>query len=346
MKVGDRLAKTLYTDKNRILLRAGNHLSEAAIRNIKELGYKGIYIENELSEKREDITVPEPLISDFESMQVVSLMKDIVSRTNIVNDQNDPMFFTFRKKLEEYVRGFVDVFYEMEEKNELLLEVEDSRTHGTWLFYHSLNTCLLSIGIAIKLGLPKETTYEIAMGAVFHDVGKMFVPRELVEKINPTKQELEQIREHATKGFRLFQRHGYPVNTTYAIWFHHEREDGSGYPNGVKSDKIPLTAKIVSLASSYDNMVNYNPFNTNPLSQKEALEKIYGDAKFNNDCIIALNQFAVPYPVGTKVKLSNGKEGLVIKNTPGQPLRPMILSGRAEVLKLASDSSLLNVVIE
>ena len=109
--------------------------------------------------------------------------------------------------------------------------------------------------------------------------------------------------------------------------------------------KIPLPAKIVSLASSYDNMVNYNPFHTDPLTQKDALEQIYADDKFNKKCVIALNKFVVPYPIGTKVQLSNGKEGLVIKNKPGSPLRPLILCGRAEVLNLAEDSNLLNVVI-
>lgn len=182
MKTGDVLARTLYTDKNRILLRSGNCLSEAAIRAIKEQGYKGIYIESELADKRENIPIPEPLISDFESMQVIALMKDIVYRTNIEKDRNDPMFFTFRKKLEEYVSEFVTIFYELESRNELLFETEDARTHGTWLFYHSLNTCLLSIGIAIKMGRPKEEVLEIAMGAIFHDVGKMLIPRDLVNK--------------------------------------------------------------------------------------------------------------------------------------------------------------------
>lgn len=144
----------------------------------------------------------------------------------------------------------------------------------------------------------------------------------------------------------MFQEHGYSINTTYAIYFHHEREDGSGYPYGVSANKIPLSAKIVSLANSYDNMVNYNPFHTNPLSQKEALEQIYGDDKFNKECVIALNKFVVPYPIGTKVKLSNGKVGLIIRNKPGQPLRPLVLCGRAEVLNLADDNTLLNVVIE
>lgn len=343
-QVGDVIARTLYDEKGRILLRNGNKLTAAGIRVIKEQGYKGIYIEQEGLERREDIPVPEPLVSDFQCMQIIALMQDMVQKTNIIHHNTDPHFSAYCKKLEEYVEELVDLFYEHESKNQLLFETEDTRTYKTWLYYHSLNTCLLTIGMCIKLGIPKPRTFDIALGAMFHDVGKMFIPRELVNKINLTDAERKEIRKHAEYGFRLFQRFGHSIDTTYGIWFHHEREDGSGYPNGVKGDKIPVAAKIVSLASSYDNMVNYNPFSNNPMSQHEALEQICGDKRFHTQCAIALTRFVVPYPMGSKVKLSDGREALVLKNVPGSPLRPYLLVGK-EVLNLSADERFLNLVI-
>ena len=137
---------------------------------------------------------------------------------------------------------------------------------------------------------------------------------------------------------------GYGIDTTYGVWFHHEREDGSGYPNHIKGEKIPLAAKIVSLASSYDNMINYNPFFTTPMLHNEALEQVCGDKRFDTECAVALTKFVVPYPVGSKVKLSDGREALVLKNVPGSPLRPYLLAGK-ELLKLSEDEKLLSVVI-
>ena len=346
IKEGDKLARTLYMDDDRILMRAGNKLTKASINAIMNQGYKGIYIESELSNKREDMPIAEPLIGDFESMQVVSLMKKMTFNTNILKDRNCPKFFTYRKDLEDYVKGFIDIFYDLNDKGELLLETEDARTRNTWIFYHSLNTCLIAIGMCAKMDLPKQRTFDIAMGAIFHDVGKLFINRELVFKDNINEKEKAEIREHCTTGFRMFQTHGYPVDTTYAIWQHHEREDGTGYPNRVDPSKIPLSAKIVGLASSYDNMVNYTPYNTNPIPQKDVLEMICADSRFNKECVIALAQFVTPYPIGTKVKLSNGVEGIVIKNKAGQPLRPLVLSGRADVYNLADDTRYLNVTIE
>lgn len=347
MKAGDRLARTLYTDTDRILLRAGNNLTEASIRAIKQQGFKGVYIENELCDKRLPVTIPEPLISDLESFYVVDLAKKIIHKTNVLNDRNCPLFYTYRKNLEEKVEEFVKRFYEFEEKGELLFETEDTRTFNTWMSYHSLNTCLLSIGIAIKMGLDQQLTYEIGLGGLFHDIGKLYVDRSIVNKIGLSKDERQEMRTHCNYGKVLAQSQNFPVPTIYAIWQHHEHEDGSGYPKNLPGDKIQLAAKIVGLASAFDNMVNYNPFNTNTLmTQKDALEKLYADTRFNKECVKALNTFVSPYPIGTKVKLSNGRVGVVIRNKVNQPLRPLVLCGRAEVLNLADDNNLLNVVIE
>lgn len=347
MKEGDVLARTLYTDRDRILLRAGNCLTNNSIRAIKQHGFKGIYIESELSDKRLPISIPEPLISDFECFYIVDLAKKIIHKTNVIKDRNCPLFYTYRKNLEEKIEEFVDLFYEYEEKGELLFETEDTRTFNTWLSYHSLNTCLLSIGMAIKMGLDKKTVYQIGLGGIYHDIGKLFIDWGLVNKLDPTKSDREILRTHCEHGKILAQHHNFPLPTIYAIWQHHERMDGSGYPKRLEKDKIQLSAKIVGLASSFDNLVNYNPFNTDSLmTQKDALERLYADSKFDKDCVRALNEFVCPYPIGIKVKLSNGKEGVVIRNKTGQPLRPMVLCGRAEILNLADDPKLLNVVIE
>ena len=344
VQVGDVVARTLYDEKARILLREGNKLTAAGIRVIKEQGYKGIYIQQEGTERREDIPVPEPLVSDFQTIQLIAFMREIVQKTNASNYNVDAQFSAACKKIEDYVSDLVDLLYDYEAKNQLLFETEDTRTYATWIYYHSLNTCLLSIGMCIKMGLPKPKTLAIALGAMLHDVGQMFIPRELVNKVNPTDAEKKEIRKHAELGFRLFQKFGYTIDTTYGIWFHHEREDGTGYPNAVKGEKIPLAAKIVGLASSYDNMINYNPFQKSAMSQHEALEQICGDNRFNTECVVALTKFVVPYPIGSKVKLSNGMEGLVLKNVPGSPLRPFLIVNK-KVFNLATDERLLNLVI-
>lgn len=341
---GDIIARTIYDEKCNVLLRNGNKLSNAAINTIKKYGYKGIYIINGGDERREDIPIPEPLVDDVVWLQMSAILSEIFD-----NKDNNPFasgFVLLRKKLEEKVKDIVDKFYNIKANGDLLYETEDTRSQNTWLYYHSINTCIITTGICIYLGLEKQQTYEIALGAIYHDIGKMLIPSLLVNKQNISDKEKEIIREHAEKGFRLFQKiNTYNIDTTYSIWFHHEREDGSGYPNGVSGDKIPLGAKIVGLASSYDNMINYNPYNQNPLTQEEALELLSADIRFDTKCVSAMMKFVVPYPVGTKVKLSSGAEGIVLKNVTSLPLRPYILCGRT-VINLSSDENYRAIVIK
>lgn len=339
---GDILARTIYDDKGRILLREGNKLTDASITAITTYKYKGVYIVN-YAERREHIPIPEPLVDDLIWLKLAGYLSEMYAIKDC--EPYDINFVTLRKKIEEIVKEIVDNFYEYKAADKLLYETEDARSQNSWLYFHSINTCLITIGICIYLGLEKNRTYDIALGGIYHDLGKMYLPASLINKKGISCKERNQIREHAEYGFRLFQKINlYSIDTTYAIWFHHEREDGSGYPHGVMGDKIPLGAKIVGLASSYDNMINYNPYNRKPLSQQEALELLSGDIKFDTSCVSAMMKFIVPYPIGTKVTLSSGAEGLVLKNVTSLPLRPYILCGK-NVLNLSEDEKYRAIVI-
>ena len=109
VQVGDIVARTLYDEKARVLLREGNKLTAAGIRVIKEQGYKGIYIQQEGTERREDIPVPEPLVSDFQTIQLIAFMREIVQKTNASNYNVDAQFSAACKKIEDYVSDLVDL---------------------------------------------------------------------------------------------------------------------------------------------------------------------------------------------------------------------------------------------
>lgn len=344
VKEGDILAKTLYDDKTRILLREGNKVTSRLINMITELGYKGIYIDNTASQRREDIPISEPILDDLMTLHTVGVLTEFMKKAVGINDALDPVFAHYRKLLEEQVEEIVSHMIELEEKGELVYETEDNRIKSKWIQYHSLNTCIIATGIAIKLGLEREKVYNIAVGAMYHDMGKMLIDLKLIDKENLTESEKKDMRKHPEKAFRVLQRLNYPIETTYAVWFHHEHCDGTGYPNGVQADKIPISAKIVALASTYDNLINYTPYNDKPMYQIDALHMLSADSRFDTDCVAALLHFVTPYPVGSKVKLSNGKEALVLKNVPDLMERPYILIGR-DMISLSTDKNYMAVTI-
>lgn len=344
LKPGDIIAKSLYDENGRILLRCAKPLTETAIRVIGQYGYKGIYIDNIDEFRRESIPIPEPLIDDLTQLQLMALLRNIYNNKAIQCDFFDNNFMADKKVLHEMMEEIVGKLIKAEEEGKLIFELEDARNMTSWLYFHSMNVCFLSIGMAIKMGMSKTEVMDVALGAIYHDMGKAWFADTIVNKKGITAQEKLLLREHPEKMFRFLQRHNYSVATLYAVWQHHEKINGTGYPAGVKAGKIVNSARIVSCANVYDNLVNMNPYENTSMYQAEVIEYISANEEQDLECIKALFEIVAPYPVGTKVRLSNGTEGIVLKNIPSMPLRPALIVGRDLVL-LNKDEKYRNITI-
>lgn len=124
---------------------------------------------------------------------------------------------------------------------------------------HSENVSKLSVKIAEKMGLPKKMCEEIRIGGLLHDIGKIGVPEGVLLKAGKlTEEEYESIKKHPTIGFQIIQHISeYSKNSVLeSILYHHERYDGTGYPNGLKGEMIPLSARIVAIADTFDAMTS------------------------------------------------------------------------------------------
>ena len=142
-----------------------------------------------------------------------------------------------------------------------------------------------------------------------------------------TESDKTLLREHPTNLFRILQKLNMPLDMCYAVWQHHEKYDGTGYPMGLMGEKIRLSARIVSVANHFDNMVNKNPYNQEVMLQDEVLEYMAASTEFDAECVKALFNIVATYPVGVRVELSNGETGIVIRNNKSMPLRPLVAVG-------------------
>ncbi len=344
LKPGDLTAKPLYDEHSRILLKADKELTETAIRVISQNGYKGVYINNVDEERRESIPIPEPLIEDLTQLQLMNLVRNIYQNKAIQQDFFDNQFMTDKKHLHDMLEDIIDILVKAEAEGQLLFELEDSRNMSTWLYYHSINVCFLAIGMAIKLGMNKLEIMDIALGAIYHDIGKAWFADSLINKKGLTESEKNMIRQHSEKMFRFLQKHNYSVSTLYAVWQHHEKINGSGYPSGLQGEKIVRSARIVACANVYDNLVNMNPYEGASMYQAEAIEYMSVNAELDMECLRALLQVVAPYPIGIRVRLSNGAQGVVVKNISDYPLRPVLIIGK-ELIFLHKDPNYRNITI-
>lgn len=324
-KEGMILGRTIYNEKGQVLLAEGNKISKKMIPLIHEQNYKGLYIENDADSRIEDIPIPEPIIPDSMRIQAVQILKETYNNQYKFEEPHEVNFTRQRKQLEDFVSLLSKVVKNLDAEGKLLLEFEETTSSKDYVFNHMINTSLVAMGIATKLGLDSNFIFECGVAGLYATMGKSAIDQSIIFKSNATESELKVIREYPEKMFRLLQKLNYPVTISYGVWMSKERADGSGFPTGVKLNKIPLSAQIVSIADKFDDLVSASPYNEQVLNSEQALEYLQGCGYFNTDCLRALLKFVVPYSIGSKVKLSNGEEAIVLKNRAGVPLRPYII---------------------
>lgn len=135
------------------------------------------------------------------------------------------------------------------------------RNYVEWLYTHSFNVAIISLLIAIELDYKEKELWNIGLGAFLHDVGKLQVPKSIIQKPGPLNDmEMDNIRQHCEMGINFLLPFCIPKESKDIIWQHHERLDGSGYPNGLISGEISRGAEIVMVADVLDAITSARPY--------------------------------------------------------------------------------------
>jgi putative nucleotidyltransferase with HDIG domain len=204
------------------------------------------------------------------------------------------------------------------------------------VYYHALNTAVLSLMLGRDVDLHAKTMRDLGMGALFHDVGKTVIPKKILRKPTPlTKLERERFEQHPALGVDMLQySSGFPPDALSIIYQHHENMDGSGYPQGLQGEEISNLARITAIANVYDNHCNQlNPAES--YTPYQALSYMFTKQRtwFDKDYLALFIRILGVYPPGTVVQLSNGALGLVISSNPNNQLRPSLVLYDPEIPK-------------
>lgn len=149
------------------------------------------------------------------------------------------------------------------------IEKRDHYTAG-----HQNNVALLAEAISLKMGLPKKQVRGIYFGATIHDIGKIFVPSHILNKASRlSESEFGVIKDHPESGYNVVKDVDFDWPVADMIHQHHERLDGSGYPQGLKGDEIIIEAKILAIADVVDSITSDRPYR-NALPVESAIEEI------------------------------------------------------------------------
>jgi HD-GYP domain-containing protein (c-di-GMP phosphodiesterase class II) len=208
----------------------------------------------------------------------------------------------------------------------LVQAMEATETHLD-LPGHMVNVAILAIKIGQGVGYGEEDLRRLALAGCLHDVGMVIVPRRVLEKSGAlSADEAALIRQHPERGSRMLQTLGpeFEWLATVALQ-EQEREDGSGYPRGLKGDQLHEYVKVIGLADIYEALTHPRPYQKQrvPFDAVKDIMKVYRRS-FPDQILKGLIQGLSTFPVGSLVRLNSKEIARVVATNPAFPLRPVV----------------------
>jgi len=228
-----------------------------------------------------------------------------------------------REQSETLIKGFVgEILGEQDACIRLLSEKAGEKTS-----LHSVNVTVISLLLGKASGLGEQDLFDLGMGALLHDIGKIDLPDRLRwQDEHFVAAERQIYQEHVAHGVDLARKMHLSRGAILAIGQHHEYADGSGYPRHINAEQMSLSARIVSLVNYYDNMCNPG----NPalaVTPHEALAFMFAQKKplFHNATLSLFVRMMGVYPPGSVVQLTDERFALVVSVNSARPLKPSVL---------------------
>ncbi|MGF1712531.1 HD-GYP domain-containing protein [Vibrio kagoshimensis] len=221
-----------------------------------------------------------------------------------------------------------DIVEKLLSDDNVTLHLMNGKSEFEDIYFHSLNVAVIAMMVGKAKNYNAQQLKELSFAALFHDIGKIKIPSAILRKQTPlTGPESNYLKLHTKYGLDIAEAiEDFPISAKNVIAQHHELNDGSGYPEGLKEDQIDELAKVISVANAFDNLCHHNV----PSQQKIpyiALSHLYKNCKhlYSNDNLNILIKFMGVFPPGTVVQLSNDMIGLVISVNSKNILFPNVL---------------------
>lgn len=317
VKPGMKVAKGIYTSDGQILINAGVTLKPRYIDHLRKLGIAAIYVEDDLAGD----VVADDVVDEATRLQATKAVREFFLNTQ---QSSNGRAFMVDRKLQQTVNDIID---DLLSKKELMVNLQDIRTMDDYTFGHSVNVCILALITGISLGLSRIQLNHLGMGALMHDIGKLKIPSSIMNKPGKlTKEEFAIMQQHPKIGFEILRNQDdVSLLSAHMALEHHERYDGTGYPNQLAKDDIHLFSSICSVADVFD-AVTADRVYRKAFAPHEAYELLAasGNSHFDYRVVSVFLRNIAAYPVGTWVELNTGEIGIVVDTKPGFATRPKV----------------------
>ncbi|TCJ11765.1 HD-GYP domain-containing protein [Parasulfuritortus cantonensis] len=319
----------------------------ATVRKIRELGIHDIYIDVSRGRDIDQQAPTEDEVRREIESQLIAIAEEPAAPTRTPLAEERRRAERLHSEANEIVHGMIQDIrlgkqIEMEKVEPLVESMVDSifrnpdallplgmlKEHDNYTFQHSVSVCTLMIAFARGLELDRPTIREIAIGALLHDVGKAKVPESILNKpAKLTEAEFAKMKSHVVQSKIILQHTpGISQIALDVAALHHERYDGTGYPNRLKGEEISLYGRMGAIVDVYDAISSDRVYHKG-MPPTEALGKLLEWSKFHFDPELVRHFVRVVgiYPTGSLVRLDSGRLGIVMEQHPDRLMQPVVL---------------------
>ena len=245
--------------------------------------------------------------------QTVEVAKNVLGDTRLGRSVN-------ARRVKRAVQSIVDQVLNNETS---IMGMTALRDYDDYTFTHCVNVCIFAVVLGQKLGLDKRQLYELGLGGLFHDIGKMRIDEAITNKPAAlTDEEFDQMKQHTTEGLlALFNMHGFsevPFRAMLMAYEHHMKIDLSGYPDNKREREPTLFSRIIAVADGFDAATSNRSYQAVPWRPEEALKEMRDNDRRGYDPLLvkALINVTGIFPVGTLVILDTHEMAVVTAPNP------------------------------
>ncbi len=328
------VSENIYTIDDRLVLPKGTVLDNKDIARIKSHSLYNIFVEDE----KKPVTVKEETTrTDLSYSEKLKNSEGFIRFKQHIEENAEKLEESFRMiandtmalDVEKLTEPVYHLFVEAGGSAGVFDMLHNLRDNSDTVYMHSLNVSLICNTLATWMRLPEEKIQLATAAGLLHDIGKVLMPQELINKTGDlTDYEKRLMMEHVKKGYELVKDKNIDNHIKNAVLMHHELRDGSGYPLHVKGDKIEEITSIVTVANVYDEMTTQKAYRaaTCPF---EVIAQFENDGldKYDTNVIMTFLSNIVNTFIANRVMLNNGLTGDIIFINPDYLSKPVVKCG-------------------